>query len=326
VGYINLQVASIGRAVLRASRYVVGVDGGATKTVALIGTEDGKILGHGRSGSSNYHNVGSAAAGRAIREAITKAKRQAGIGTSRVEVAAVALAGVDSSRDRASALRILRKIKVARRSLLIHDSLAALRAATHGGPGIIVISGTGSAAAGINRAGDYVRAGGWGYLVDDEGSGYDIGMKALRSAIRMTNGRAPKTKLTAILKRRFRVKRLEDAFSKIYSGKLGVDGIAALSRLVSASAATDKVSREILNKAGVSLAELACAVAKRLRMTRDAFPIVLVGGTYKSGKHLLQPLKARVREECPRAQVKIMKIEPALGAFSTAVSELERRS
>jgi N-acetylglucosamine kinase-like BadF-type ATPase len=310
---------------LRAKRYVVGVDGGATKTVALIGTEDGQVLGHGRSGSSNYHNIGSAAAGRAIKEAITKARRQARIGPSRVEVAAVALAGIDSSRDRASALRILRNIKVARRSLLIHDSLAALRAATHGGPGIIVISGTGSAAAGMNRAGDYVRAGGWGYLVDDEGSGYDIGMKALRSAIRMMDGRAPRTRLTAVLKRRFRVGRLEDVFSKIYSGKLGVDAIAALSPLVSASAPTDRVSREILSRAGVSLAELACAVARRLRMTLDVFPIVLVGGTYKSGRHLLQPLKARVRQECPRARVKIMTIEPALGAFSIAVSELGKR-
>ena len=325
MSYINLQVASIGRAVLRAKRYVVGVDGGATKTVALIGAEDGKVLGYGRSGSSNYHNIGSAAAGRAIKEAVTKARRRAKIGTSKVEVAAVALAGIDSSRDRASALRILRKIKIARRSLLIHDSLAALRAATHGGPGIIVISGTGSAAAGMNRGGDYARAGGWGYLVDDEGSGYDIGMKALRSAIRMMDGRAPRTKLAAILKRRFRVRRLEDVFSKIYSGKLGVDAIAALSPLVSASATNDKVSREILNRAGVSLAELACAVARRLRMTRDDFPIVLVGGTYRSGRHLLQPLRVRVRKECPRAKVKIMTIEPALGALSIAAFELSRR-
>lgn len=311
---------------MRADRCVVGVDGGATKTVALIGTEDGTVLARGRSGSSNYHNVGSAAASRAIKEAVTEARRRAGIGASKVEIAAVALAGVDSSRDRASALRFLRNTKIARRTLMIHDSLAYLRAATHGRPGVIVNSGTGSVAAGTNKAGDYARSGGWGYLVDDEGSSYDIGMKALRSAIRMLDGRAPETKLTVILMRRFRVKRLEDVFSAIYSGKVGVDGIAALSPLVSASAATDMVSREILNRAGVCLAELACAVAKRLGMTHDTFPIVLVGGTYKSGKYLLQPLKARVREECPRARVKIMTVEPALGAFSIAVSELEKRN
>jgi len=324
VTYINLQVANMIRVALRADRYVVGVDGGATKTVALIGTEDGMVLGRGRSGSSNYHNVGSTAASIAIEEAVTEARRQAGVGTGSIEVAAVALAGVDSSRDEARALRFLRNIKIARRTVMVHDSLAYLRAATHGRPGIIVNSGTGSVAAGINKAGNYARAGGWGYLVDDEGSAYDIGMKAVRSAIRMIDGRAPKTKLTPILKRRFKVKRLEDALSTIYSGQLGVDGIAALSPLVSASAATDKVSREILRKAGVSLAELACAVAKRLGMTHDTFPIFLIGGTFKSGRPLLQPLKARVRKDCPHAKMKIMKAEPALGALAIAVSELQK--
>jgi N-acetylglucosamine kinase-like BadF-type ATPase len=324
VGYIKLQVANIVRVALRPDRYVVGVDGGATKTVALIGTEDGRILGRGKSGSSNYHNVGSAAASMAIKEAVTEARKRAGIGRSNVEVAAVALAGLDSPRDEANALRFVRNIKIARTSLTVHDSLAYLRAATHGRPGIIVNSGTGSVAAGINKAEDYARAGGWGYLVDDEGSAYDIGMKALRSAFRMIDGREPKTKLTSMLMQRFRVRRLENVLSTIYSGKLGVDQIAALSPLVSASATTDKVSREILNKAGVTLAELACAVAKTLGMTHDTFPIVLVGGTFKSGRHLLQPLKARVRKECPRAKVKIMKVEPALGAFSIAVSELEK--
>jgi len=314
------------RVALRANRYVVGVDGGATKTIALIGTEDGTILGRGRSGSSNYHNVGSAAASRAIKHAVTEARKLAGIGTSKVEVAAVALAGLDSPRDEVNALRFVRSVKIARRSLTVHDTLAYLRAATHGRPGIIVNSGTGSVAAGTNEAGDYARAGGWGYLVDDEGSAYDIGMKALTSAFRMIDGRTPKTKLTSILTRRFRVRRLENVLSTIYSGKLGVDEIAALSPLVSASAATDKVSREILHKAGVTLAELACVVAKRLGMTHDTFPIVLVGGTYKSGRYLLQPLKARVRKECPHAKVKIMKVEPALGALSIAISELKKRN
>jgi N-acetylglucosamine kinase-like BadF-type ATPase len=326
MGYINLQVTSMVRVALRANRYVVGVDGGATKTIALIGTEDGTILGRGRSGSSNYHNVGSAAASRAIKHAVTEARKLAGIGTSKVEVAAVALAGLDSPRDEANALRFVRNIKIAHRTLVIHDTLAYLRAATHGRPGIVVNSGTGSVAAGINKAGDYARAGGWGYLVDDEGSAYDIGMKALRSAFRMIDGRQPKTKLMSKLTRNLRLGRLENVLSTIYSGKLGVDGIAALSPLVSASATNDKVCREILNKAGVTLAELACVVAKRLGMTHDVFPIVLVGGTYKSGRHLLQPLKARVRKECPRARVKIMKVEPALGAFSIAVSELGKRN
>jgi N-acetylglucosamine kinase-like BadF-type ATPase len=323
VRYIKLQVIIAILVALKADRYVIGVDGGATKTVALIGIENGKILGRGESGPSNYHNIGTGAASIAVREAVRKAKRRAGVrGTA--EVAVVALAAVDSERDRAIVLRSIRDIKIARTNLVIHDSVAALHAATQEGPCVIVISGTGCVAAGVNSAGRYVRAGGWGYLIDDEGSAYNIGAQALRGAFRMLDGRAPKTKLGPLLKRRLRVRTLEDALSQIYSDGLGVDGVADLTPLVSKLASTDQVSREILGKAGISLAELACAVAKKLGITRDAFRVVLVGGTFKAGPYLLQPLRARIRRDCPHAKVEIMKTEPVLGALSLATFELRK--
>jgi N-acetylglucosamine kinase-like BadF-type ATPase len=305
------------RAVMRPLRYVIGVDGGATKTVALIGTENGRILGRGESGSSNYHNIGAMAAGAAIRLAVKRARQQAEI-RSKAQVAVVALAAIDSPRDKATVLRLIKSTRIARTSLVVHDSLAALQAATDGKPGIIVISGTGCVAAGLNEAGQYARAGGWGYLIDDEGSAYDIGAKALRSAFRMLDGRSPKTKLTPALTRRFRVKTLEDALGPIYSGRFGVDAIAGLTPLISKLADSDRVCRSVLNDAGVSLAGLASAVAKRLKMNQDTFSLSLVGGTFKAGRHLLQPFRARIRKECPRAKIEIMKIEPALGAFSFA--------
>jgi N-acetylglucosamine kinase-like BadF-type ATPase len=305
---------------LRTRRFIIGVDGGATKTVALIGTKNGKILGRGESGPSNYHNVGTLAASLAIKEAVTEACKDARVERSNLEFAVVALAAADSPKDKAIAARFLRKVRIARKSMVVHDSVAALYAATHGRAGIIVISGTGCVAAGINGSGEYVRAGGWGYLVDDEGSAYDIGIKALRSVFRRIDGRGPETKLTSILKRRFRVETLEDALSIIYSKRFGVNSIAALTPLVSRLAARDKVCRGILNSAAVSLAELACVVAKRLRMTHDAFPIVLVGGTFKAGRYLLEPLQAGIGKQCRRAKIEIMKIEPAQGALSLAVS------
>ncbi len=301
------------------------MDGGATKTVALIGTERGKILGRGESGSSNYHNIGVKSASIAIKAAVKGARKEARIGRRGLESAVVALAAVDSPRDMATMLRSMQRTEIARRIKVVHDTMAALQAGTHGKPGIIVISGTGCVAAGVNSAGQYARAGGWGYMIDDEGSAYDIGRKALRSAFRMTDGRAPKTKLAGILKREFRVRKLEDALHRIYSVELGVNGVAAFTPTVSRLAPSDQVCREILRSAAVSLAELTYAVARRLRMTRDAFPVILVGGTFKAGKYLLEPFVMNVREKCPRARVEIMKIEPALGAFSLACAELGTR-
>jgi N-acetylglucosamine kinase-like BadF-type ATPase len=325
VQYIKLQVIIMIRVALTAHRYVVGVDGGATKTIALIGNDTGAILGRGQSGSSNYHNVGTTAASIAIGRAVIDARKRARLRRNEPEVAVVALAAINSPRDRAIALRFVRATQIARTSIVVHDSMAALQAATQNKPGIIVISGTGCVAAGINKAGKYLRVGGWGYLIDDEGSAYDIGRKALMSAFRMLDGRSPKTKLLAIFKRKFQVKTLEDASSMIYSNRMSVEEIAALTPLVSDAASSDRVCREILSGAGTSLAQLACVVARRLNMTRERFTIALIGGTFRSGRYLLQPFRAEIRKECPRAKVEIMKVEPVLGAFSLAVSELQKR-
>jgi N-acetylglucosamine kinase-like BadF-type ATPase len=311
--------------ILAVQGYVVGVDGGASKTVALIGNGNGRIMGRGESGSSNYHNIGAPAATRSIKIAVTEAKRHAGLTGKKLETAVVALAAINSPKDRAEARRFVRNAEIARVSFVVHDSVAALYAATLGRPGIVVISGTGCVAAGIDRAGRYARVGGWGYLVDDEGSAYDVGRKALNRAFRAIDGRAPPTKLVPILKRRFRVEVLEDAQKQIYSNGLSVGEIARIAPLVSRAAARDQACKQILNDAGVKLAELACAVARRLKMTRDRVTVVVVGGNFKSGPPLLRPFKARIERECPRARIVRLKIQPAQGAFALAVSELRRK-
>jgi N-acetylglucosamine kinase-like BadF-type ATPase len=310
---------------LAVQTYVVGVDGGGTKTVALLATADGRILGRGESGSANYHNIGPHAAAQSIKRAVSNAKRNAGLERGKPEIAAVALAAIDSPRDRLVTNRFVRDAGIARRSIVVHDSVAALHAATQGGPGIIVISGTGSAAAGINKAGKYARAGGWGYVIDDEGSAYDIGRKALNKAFRAIDGRSPRTRLVSILARRFKVNLLENAQKRIYSDGLSVEEIAQLSPLVSRTASVDPVCREILADAGIKLGELVCAVARRLRMTNERFNVYAVGGNFRSGRYLLEPFEARIRKECSRARVVILKVEPAQGALGLALAELHRR-
>jgi N-acetylglucosamine kinase len=306
--------------------YAIGVDGGATKTISLLGTEEGEVIGRGRAGPSNYHNVGPLAAARAIKQSVAEARRQARITGRRAEVAVVALAATNSPSDRAVVQRFVKGANIARRSFVVHDSVAALYAATQGRSGIIVIAGTGCVAAGINKNGQYARAGGWGCLVDDEGSAYDIARKALNKAYRMIDGRTPRTRLVSILKRRFRVKSLEDAQKMIYANGLSVEELAQFAPLVSRAASHDKVCREILNDAGVRLGELVCAVARQLKMTKDPITVATVGGNFKSGRYLLRPFTARIVEECRLATIRNLEIDPARGALSLAVSELQRRN
>jgi N-acetylglucosamine kinase len=297
--------------------YVVGVDGGATKTVALIGTR-ARILGRGESGSSNYHNIGTVAAGRAIGAAVAKAKIQARLRGRRVETAVVALAAIDSAEGFRIARRFVRRANLAQESFVIHDSVAALYAATRGRPGIIVNSGTGCFAAGINQAGEYVRVGGWGYLIDDKGSAFDIGMRAISSGFRMTDGRVPRTRLMTLLKKKLAVRRFDEIVDMIYSNRIGVEEIAELAPSVSKAASKDRVCRQILREAGASIAELASTAARRLKLTNTAFPLAMVGGVFRSGPYFVEPFTSRVRDECPRARLLRLEEEPARGAYLIA--------
>jgi N-acetylglucosamine kinase-like BadF-type ATPase len=298
-------------------RYVIGIDGGATKTIAIFGSADGKILGRGRGGPSNDHNVGASGAIESIKCAVSEAKLQAGVGTA--EIAVVALAAIDSSGDERVATRFARKTSIARRIFVVHDSIAYLQAAFDGRPGIMVESGAGSVAAGINSSGRYVRVGGWGSLVDDEGSGYDIGKKALNATFRAADGRGPQTKLVSAVKRKYRLKRLEDLIYTIYSTRITVDEIASLTYLVSKAAPRDEVSRRILRDAGTTLGELACVVAKRLDVNRRHISVAAVGGVFNAGKYLTEAFKQRIKQECPLAKVVRPQVEPAVGAFSLAI-------
>ena len=303
---------------------VAGIDGGASKTVALIADANGRILGEGRAGPSNYHNIGVQAATLAIKTALRRARLDAGM-TEKPDVAVVALAGIDSEHDMITASHFVKNSKIAQTSIVVHDSVAAIYAATKGKPGIVVNSGTGSFAAGINRKGAYARAGGWGYIAGDEGSAYDIGLNAIKMAFRSFDGREKSTKVTEIVKRRFRVKEVDELVTQIYNTGLTVEQIAAVAPSVIRSTGKDMISRRIVNEAGTQLGELVCTVALRLRMTKQDFPVVAVGGNFRSGGYLLQSLKLRIRQGCPNARVIQMHVEPAHGSLSIALEAFKKR-
>jgi len=304
------------------SRFVVGVDGGGSKTVALIADERGRIYGRGETGSSNYHNIGAKAAGVAIKRAVRSAQNQAGLSGKSISTSVVALAAIDCANDRKIAERFVQKIKIATKNFVVHDSVAALYASTRGEPGVIVISGTGCVAAGINKHGRYARVGGWGYILGDEGSAYDIGRKGLNYAFRSLDGMVPPTKLVTIFKRFFGVKNLEDTLERIYTEGFTVKEIAHLAPLVSKAARHDRVSRQIVKTAGVELAKLVCAVAQQLRMTDERFTVAIVGGNFRSGRYLLRPFEASIREKCPYVKIIKLKTEPVNGAVLLALSVL----
>jgi len=232
------------------------------------------------------------------------------------------LAGIDSPADWRVASRFVKKTGIAKSTFVVHDSISALYAATQGKPGIIVNSGTGSFAAGVNSAGKYARAGGYGYLISDEGSAFDIGRRSLVAAFRSLDGRAPPTKLTTVLKRAYGVEPLENLLTKLYTEPVEVDSIAGLARLVAKEAPRDMVCDQILREAGDSLAELVCSVARELKMTDSKLVVATMGGSFKAGYRMVRPFRAAIRRECRRVRFSQLRTEPAEGAYRLAASIL----
>ncbi len=298
---------------------VVGIDGGASKTIAVIGDGKGEIAGVGKAGSTNYHNIGLRATVASIRKAIRYAAREARSARVRPKIAVCALAAMDSRADYLTMARVLKAAKIADKTFVTHDSVAALRIFFGDQAGIIVDSGAGSMAAGVNTKGEYARIGGWGYLFGDEGSGFDIGRRAVVAAFRASDGRSPHTQLEQVLRRKFRVKTLPEILPRMYAEKTDVDEIADLAITVSNLAPRDSVSRMILSEAGLELALHVYAAARRLGISRKRFGVATIGGNFKS-KTLSTSFARSVRVRCPRARITKVSGEPAIGAYNIAVS------
>ena len=159
------------------TRFVVGVDGGGSKTRAAV-MDSEHVLGEGLAGPSNPLRVGIATAAAAVRDAVDKACSAASIKRHEIAAVGVGLAGVRREDIRARMREALIATLAIKQIELVSDGDIALSAATNGQPGIVVIAGTGSICCGINARGKRVCAGGWGPLVGDEGGGSWIARRA----------------------------------------------------------------------------------------------------------------------------------------------------
>lgn len=299
---------------------VLGIDGGGSKTLALVAGPDGQVLGRGEAGPSNYQGVGLPAALAALEAAVAAALADSGRDRCDLAAACVGLAGVDRPDDRARlaawAARHLPGVPVT----VANDAQLALAAGTPHGWGVALLCGTGSIAYGRDAGGQMARSGGWGYLLGDEGSGYAIGLAALRAVMRAHDGRGPQTALTDAVLASYHLQSPSGLVGQAYQGSAGPASIAALAALVEMAAlGGDGVAGEILREAGRELARAAWAVIMRLGLT-GAVPCALAGGVIVKGAALrAATLAAAAGLDIELAPVALVP-EPALGAISLALS------
>jgi N-acetylglucosamine kinase-like BadF-type ATPase len=184
-----------------------------------------------------------------------------------------------------------------------------------------VIAGTGSIAYGRDNAGRGARAGGWGYVLGDEGSGYWLGRLALRAVLRAADGRGEATALTERLLAFYGVAKPRDLVREIYEGGTRPSAIAALAREVGAAADEgDGIAGHLVTVAAQELAAAAASVARRLSTERE--PVVLSGGTLLGMDRLRQQVTEELAIRLPQAPVRPLQTDPAHGAVHLARAAL----
>jgi N-acetylglucosamine kinase-like BadF-type ATPase len=301
----------------------LGIDGGGTKTVAVLLDENSQEIARAVSGSSNIHSVGPAVAEASLREAIDGVLTAAGLTAADVTAIGLGMAGAARPEDQQFVRDLLARIAPFRNVLVTHDAEAALVGSIGRRYGVVLIAGTGAIAYGVNARGESRRADGWGYLLGDEGSAHWIGLKGLRAVVRAHDGRGPATALTDALLSHLGLTGADALVTKVYADDFGVPLLAAFAPLVSEVAHSgDPVALGIQREAGQRLGETLCTVVRGLGMSGQTFEAVLLGGVLRARDLVWQTVVAALREAAPHVRIIEPRHDAAVGAALLA-KELE---
>ncbi|MFN8482416.1 MAG: BadF/BadG/BcrA/BcrD ATPase family protein [Anaerolineae bacterium] len=308
---------------------VIGVDGGGSTTRAALVDAIGRVLGLGYAGPSNYDDVGVGVAEENIGRAVSAAWHATGQAFRPADAAFFGMAGVVSDADRAAIRGMARALDIAPAECVgvDHDIRIALAGGLGGREGIALIVGTGSSCYGRRADGRAWRAGGWGYLLDDLGGGYYLGLHGLIALTRAADGRGVATALTEPLLAALRLTDPQDIMHRLYHA--GLDGssggmtradIATLAPLVlDAAIAGDAVATEIVERGVDELALMVATVARALEFDAAGATVTAVGGLAQSGAAFKQWLYPAIRRRAPRADIVEPALSPVLGAALLAL-------
>jgi N-acetylglucosamine kinase-like BadF-type ATPase len=303
------------------SSYIIGVDGGSTKTIALVADLNGRILGKAR-------GVGSNATGEDVDEPMQvvvhtsrAALREAGVRPQEVALGMFTLAGADWPEDIQRRQSILDKAGLAQKVVIKNDAFGGLRAGTRCPYGVVIAAGTGANTAVINRSGqEWV----FGYY-QNYGGAYDFSREAIEAVLRAEDGRGPATRLKRMVLGQLGFPSVEEMLKALVAKKIGLASQLALCpRVFEASVSGDEVASELIVKHGLTLAEYAVAAIRRFQMAQEIFDVVLTGSVFKGpGTLLADTITMAVHRAAPYARVVRSHFEPVIGALLLAYDALE---
>jgi len=268
-----------------SQKYVIGVDGGGTKTLGLLMNEKGEEVARTAQASSNIHSNPHSVVEEVMHALVESLCTQGNIKVEQVDFICLGMAGCDSPKDREVIESFLRPIITDDTGIeIINDAIVAARAVLEQLHGLLLIAGTGSICFGWNKeTGKDARCGGWGHLLADEGSGYAIGMEALKAILQEVDGRGPKTSLTPIVMEDLNLDISEprSVIQFTYGDRGTKARIASIARFVMQEAEKgDQASLRILNEQADELIKLIPPPVERLfgKEPKETIPLGIWGG------------------------------------------------
>jgi N-acetylglucosamine kinase-like BadF-type ATPase len=291
--------------------YILGFDGGGTKTECVLMNSADQVLARTFAGPSNPSRIGVEAAVRAVEESAELALRDAGLERGVISAVGAGLAGTAKAEMRERTACALRQCFPGAAITVLTDLDAALAAAGEG-PAIILVAGTGSAAFGRNVEGEIARSGGYGPSSSDQGSAYDIGRRAIAAAMHQ------------------RVRGSDSALGMEILAQLGCAEWAVVQHraqtmpdeifppifpvVAAAADAGDAAAQEILLRASQDLVALVADVGGQLHLSDKEFLLVRMGGTMGRSRFFDAHIDAGLKKVVPNAKIGKLRISPAEAA------------
>ncbi len=297
-------------------RYVIGIDGGGTKTSALLVGMDGTVLAEFTGGPANLQTVGVQQSARVIFDLITDCCKQDESIAESLQSIVIGVAGGGRPADKAELvdhlLTLGQKKKFPLKSIVVEtDVRVALEAAFAGKPGIVVVAGTGSIALYRTEDGQMLRSGGWGNVLGDEGGGYSLAKDGINMVLRQSDGRCEKTLLTKKAFEYFNVATAEELIPKIYRDHADIAGFAP--KVIEAVVERDRVAHNVMIKNANELVELVRVLTMKVR-PKNKLPVALMGGLLESETVYSKMVKEKIIGALPNVVVQKPKFPAAFGA------------
>lgn len=314
----------------KETKYILGIDGGGTKTSMVLADENCRVLAKIKTGQSNVHNAHAREIITVVRQGMFDLFKNAKLSKrTRFDAVGAGVSGLDSDKDREVANRIIKKalsghLPRSKNIKIVNDAVIGFWSGTDEEEGICIIGGTGSNCYGVTRRGREAWAGGLGHILSDEGGGYYQGMRALKAITKSADGRGPKTMLERMILKHYQVKDVRGLVPFFYYDNQSKTDIGRLALYVEEAAVKgDKTALRIARDSADELVIMVKAVADQLNFSHKAFPLVMVGGVLQDDPVVNRRFKKEIRKLYPQAIMITPRVKPVMGAVEMALSTLK---